>query len=637
MRCWLIWLLLLVGPAAAGVPAPPPPDSLRALLRRPTTADTARVRAYRQLAKAMRGQHLDSAQVLAAAGAALAHRLGDQAAAAHAQNGLADIEYLRGNYPAAQRAYEAAIKAARRVPLCRSAANALMGLGLVADAMGNVPGAVAYFEQARVVFGECQPPDPRNELILLTNLGNTYLQAGQLAQAERPLRRALALVQPTTSAPARLNLLDLIGMLQLGQNHPDSAVATWQHELRLARAGKERRSEAYALGNLARVRLQQRQTAAALAYAQEAVRLARAMGNQSQLADFSLIQAHALHAAGRPEAFDSLVRYTVLHDTLVGRARNEAVAQLQVRFDVASHQTQIRVLSQQQRISQLRAAEQASQTRTYALVAGGLLVVVVGGGGLMALLVRSRRQLQTSEASLRVAHQAQQDLMRIIGHDLRGPVATFQQITPLLHHALGPAPDPDATELVGELDGTAQRLGALVDNLLHWARVQGGLVKSDPRPVRAALAVTSAVSLYEPMARYKHVALSSEVAPEVILSTDVDLLMTVLRNLVGNAVKFTPAGGAVTVRVAASAPQLVVGAAGEVVFSVTDSGVGMTPAALASAFGANARPSQRGTAGEAGTGLGLPLCRRFVALLGGELRAEANPGAGMRFWFALPI
>jgi signal transduction histidine kinase len=498
-----------------------------------------------------------------------------------------------------------------------------------------VPRAVAYFEQARAAFATCQPADPRSELALLSNLGNTYLQAGQTHKAARPLRQAQALVQATTSAATRLNLLDLIGMLQLAEHHPDSAAATWQQELRLARAAQDRRSETYALGNLARVRLQQQQPDEALRYVREALRLARALGNQSQLADFTLVQAQVLHALRRLEAFDTLTHYTVLHDTLVGRARTEAIAQQQVRFDLAGQQARIRVLRQERRISQLRAAEQAGRARLYALIAGGLLVVVVGGGALMVLLARSRRRLQTSETALRQANDTQQELMRIIGHDLRGPVGTFQQITPLLHEIIGPAPTADATDLVRELDASAQRLGSLVDNLLHWARMQGGLVQYAPVRQRAATAVHSVERLYAPIARQKGVTLVADVSTDIAFTTDLDLLTTVLRNLLANAIKFTPPGG--TVRLSAEADSQT----GAVCFAVTDTGVGMPPATLAAFNAATRLTSQAGTAGEPGTGLGLPVCQRFVTLLGGELRAEPNteqvPGTGMRFWFALRL
>ena len=635
-RCfgWLLRAMVLVGylggtPQALATPTLNP-DSLKVRLRRPNQPDTARVRTFWLLARALRNVQLDSACWYARQGVSLARRTHDAAGLAYSLNALASSEYYRGDYPAAQRAYEATLAAARRANLCPMTGLAYSGLGIVADAMNNVPGAVAYFEKARAVYAGCRPAIPDREVGVLTNIGNTYLQVEQYNKADRPLRQALALVGPKTTSVDLLNLLDLIGLLQLAQHHPDSATATFGRELQLARAAHERRFETYAVGNLASTRLALRQPVEALPYAQEALRLARQTGDLSQVDEYNLVLAKVMRAMRRSEAFDTLLRYTVLHDALKSRARNQEIVRQQTLFGVAEQQARIRALSQQRRISQLRAEQQTARARQYELLAGALLLLLLGGGALLVALQRSRHRLQASETALRQANKTQQGLLRIIGHDLRGPVAMFQQVTPLLRAALGAGAPRNAVELVEELDGTAQHVGALVDNLLDWARLQGGLVSSHPVRLRAATALQSVVQLYAPVAQHKGVAVEIDNTAEMWVWTDLNLLMSVLRNLLANAIKFTPAGGAVAVTARATA--------NGVRFGVRDTGRGMPAEALALAMGAENAASQPGTAGEPGTGLGLPLCRQFVALLGGELRGEPNEtGSGLQFWFELPV
>ena len=625
--------LVLLGFLSSEPPllAAPPlnPDSLKVLLHRPGQPDTARVRTCWLLARALRGAQLDSARRYAQLGVALAQRVHDAPGLGYSLNALGSSEYHRGDYPAAQRAYAAALAAARRANLCPLTGLAYAGLGVVADAMNNVPGAVAYFEQARAVYAGCRPPTLDREVGLLTNIGNTYLQVKRYNRADRPLRQAMALVRPTTTAYDLLNLLDLIGLLQLAQHHPDSAAATFGRELQLARAAHERRYETYAVGNLAATRLALGQPVAALPYAQQALHLARQTGDQSQVDEYSLVLAKVLRALRRPEAFDTLLRYTVLHDALKSRARNEEIVRQQTLFGVAEQQARIRALSQQRRISQLRAEQQTTRARQYGVLAGALLLLLLGGGALLVALQHSRRRLQASDTALRQAIRTQQGLLRIIGHDLRGPVAMFQQVTPLLRAALGTGASRDAVELVEELDGTAQHVGALVDNLLDWARLQGGTVSSRPVRFRAAVALHSVVQLYAPVAQHKGIAVEINAEDEAWVWADLNLLTSVLRNLLANAIKFTPVGGAVAVTARATPTG--------VRLSVQDNGRGMPADALALAMKAENAASQPGTGGEPGTGLGLPLCRHFVALMGGELRGEPNaPGSGMRFWFELP-
>lgn len=631
-RCFGVLLMLLgcLSNATQALATPPlNSDSLKAQLRRPGQPDSARVRTYWLLARALRNVQLDSARRYAQRGVALARRTQDAPGLAQALNVLGTIEYHQGDYPAAQRAYLATLAAARRANLCPLTGLAYSGLGIVADAMNNVPGAVAYFEQARAVYAGCRPALTDREVGVLTNIGNTYLQVGQYDQADRPLRQALALVQPGITAPDLLNLLDLIGLLQLAQHHPDSAAATFGRELQLARTAHERRFETYAVGNLAATHLAQGQPAAALPYTQQALKLARQTGNQSQVVEFTLVLAQVLRALRRPEAFDTLLRYTEIHEAIKSRARNEEIVRQQTLFNVAGQQARIRALSQQRRISQLRVEQQATRARQYGLLAGTLLLLLLGGGALLLVLQRSRRQLQASETALRQANLTQQKLMRVIGHDLRGPVAMFQQVTPLLREALGTGSPGEAAELVEELDATAQHVGALVDNLLDWARMQGGLVSSHPERLRAATAVRSVVQLYAPVAQHKGIAVGIDDAGEAWVWADLMLLTTVLRNLLANAIKFTPAGGTVALTVRATATG--------VRFRLQDTGRGMPAAALVLAMGAENAASQPGTAGEPGTGLGLPLCRHFVALLGGQLHGGPNDsGPGLQFWFDLP-
>ena len=391
-------------------------------------ADTARVRQYLTRGKRLRHTNLDSSQHYDRQALALARQLHFTVGEAQAQVAVANGLYSAGDYTAAGRGYEAAVRLAQQTHLCRAEGNAWNGMGLVAQALGNGPGSLAYFSRARRVFAACTPFDPGNEVMLLTNIGNSYLQVGQYARAEHPLREALARVTPAVSTPAVLNLLDLVGMLQQRQQHPDSAVTTWRRELALAERTGNKRFQSFATANLASTSLQRGQPAAALAYAQRAMRLARELGNVSQITDNTRVLAQAMHALRQPAAFDTLARFLVLNDTLLGHARTEAVARAQARFDATGQQHRIRALEQQQRIARLEAAQQTLRTRT---AAGGATAIALLG--LLLGLGAYRRRQQSREAALRT--QLAADL-----HDDVGTLLTQISLqTDLLQEGLAPA------------------------------------------------------------------------------------------------------------------------------------------------------------------------------------------------------
>jgi len=272
-------------------------------------------------------------------------------------------------------------------------------------------------------------------------------------------------------------------------------------------------------------------------------------------------------------------------------------------------------------VATLRAAQQ--RLRIWGL-GGGLLLF----GGLAGLLGWQRRRLQASESQLQQANRTKDQLIRIIGHDLRSPMASLQQLTPLLHEVIEQPERSTAHSLIRTLDAGAQHLGNMVDNLFQWARAQGGQLINNPERLRVSFALQSIAALYAPTAQLKHMAFTTSVAPELLVWADLGLLTAVLRNLTGNALKFTPKGGTVQLTAAAQAD-------GSVEFAVLDSGPGIDPEQLKEMLTADRLASTPGTNGEPGTGLGLPLSARFVRIMGGELHLEAGENGGTRCWFRL--
>lgn len=638
-------LLLVSGEAEAQAPGGlPPVDTLRQRLARPHLPDTARVRCYWMLARQLKNENMDSARHYAAVGAGLARRISDVAGEAHAERWLGNIHYQVGNYPAAQRSFERGLRAARRAHRPALEAWHQLGMGLVAEGTGNVAGALEYFAQAQATDARAGAArDEWFEPILLTSVGIAHLHTGKPGPAARAFRTGLALArQAKVQKPGEmLNLLDLVGLVQQEQHHPDSAVITWKQELALARQHQLMRFETFALGNLASGLLAQDHPAEALGYARQAVALARKSGNQLQLSDFTLVLANILHALGRPEAFDTLKQFNALNDTIMSQSRTKAVAQAQARFDVAGKQARIRALEQQRRIAALEADRQEGRTRFLTLALIGLGLMLTGGSFFYERLRRSRTALAASEAEARAANATKDQLMSIIGHDLRGPVATVRQLLPMVLPTEAEAPLLDAAtrqQATGLITSGVYELEALLDNLLQWGRTQGGQLVAQPQPVPAELVLRQATGPYEAAAVLKGIHLSIAAPTALCTWADLDLLRTVLRNLVNNAVKFTPPGGHVWVAaekedgLAASLPR--------VRFSVRDTGRGLSAEQAAAWLtdASGSAPSTAGTAGETGTGLGLALSARLVRLLGGELRLvpPAAGGGGAHFAFSLP-
>jgi signal transduction histidine kinase len=244
-------------------------------------------------------------------------------------------------------------------------------------------------------------------------------------------------------------------------------------------------------------------------------------------------------------------------------------------------------------------------------------------------LKRSRDTIAAQNESLRDLNASKDRLLSIIGHDLKNPLHGIISLSELV---LDMGSGMDASQTKGHMStirDTAQHMAKTLNNLLDWARVQRGAFQWTPEDVVLSFMAEESILLIQSAAAAKGVRITNRIAPDERAVADPIMLLTILRNLLQNAVKYTPRGGQVTVcfeRLADGAARI----------SVTDTGIGMSAARVASLGEPGSRGSQPGTEGERGTGLGLLVCREFLARIGSVLEVTSAEGAGSTFAFRIP-
>jgi signal transduction histidine kinase len=627
---WLGWALAAT--------ASPPLDTAqtRLLLRRPNLPDTQRVRLLDELCWRWQRRDLPTARRYGEQGLALARRTGDRLGLAHCLNDLGTVALYQGERATATDYYQQVLSTVRGLPasveVLRLRAFALSGLGNTAAQQDALVRAEGLMKQARATLAQLSrtATSATDRALLDLNLSNVYVLGMQADRARPLLWRALGTFHRAGQTDNEALALRNLGLSYYQTQHLDSALHYWRRSLALHQALADLRGQAGDWVNVSVPLLDRQRWNEATRAASQALRLARLAHAPDEEANALGNLAEGQAGAGdTSHAYTTLQRYLTLHDSLRGAATARQVADLEVRFRVAEQQQRIQGLTRQREQARQQAAAQRTRLRQLAAgvaVLAGLLTVLAG---FYRQLRRSRARLAASEAELRVANQTKDQLMTIVGHDLRGPMASFQQVGPLL---LDLADDPDPAELRqlgAALGSRARGVAELLDNLLDWARSQAGQVATLPQPTPLRPLAEHLRQLFEPLAEAKGVQLLAEWPGELpTIETDANLLRTVLRNLLSNAVKFTPQGGEVRLRI-----RLVESA---IRFEVLDTGPGLAPEQRQRWRAEAALLSTRGTAGEKGTGLGLAVSRRFVALLGGELMLENGPEKGTRWWFEIP-
>ncbi|HEX2869012.1 MAG TPA: PAS domain S-box protein [Ignavibacteriales bacterium] len=226
------------------------------------------------------------------------------------------------------------------------------------------------------------------------------------------------------------------------------------------------------------------------------------------------------------------------------------------------------------------------------------------------------------------SNAAKDRLLSIVAHDLRGPFSGFIGLSKALATQIDTLSKEDISEFGSAIYMTANKLYDLLNNLLEWSRLQSGKVYFEPAEFLLFREVENIKDLFSSTASDKSLSIINEVESDTAVYADKKMLSTVLGNLTSNAVKFTPAGGKITISAKAEDDFVRV--------SVSDTGVGMTEEKLAKAFKIDSVFTTKGTNGETGTGFGLLLCKEMVEKNGGKIFINSSLENGSEFIFTIP-
>ncbi len=228
--------------------------------------------------------------------------------------------------------------------------------------------------------------------------------------------------------------------------------------------------------------------------------------------------------------------------------------------------------------------------------------------------VTIRRQQQ----QLRALNASKDTFFSLIAHDVKNPCIGFLSFIELLEESAHTWNKKRMIELIALFRTSVEHLSALLDNLLTWSRIQRGMIEHQAQPLGLHLVVARNIALFRPNAEHKQISLSNSIPQHTMASADVNMLDTVLRNLLSNALKFTPTGG--TVDVSARHDQQ------HVEVSVSDTGLGIAEEHLPKLFRIDVQYKRLGTVREKGAGLGLLLCQEFVEKNGARFGLRVTSG-----------
>jgi PAS domain S-box-containing protein len=242
---------------------------------------------------------------------------------------------------------------------------------------------------------------------------------------------------------------------------------------------------------------------------------------------------------------------------------------------------------------------------------------------------KSEDSLKESEKQLKELNTTKDKLFSIIAHDLRSPFNSIIGFSELLTVNSTDLEPEEKEKFCSIINVAAKNTLILLDNLLNWAKSQTGQLHFNPEKALFSAVIQEIITLKKSLAKAKNITLEYSLSDEIEVYADINMLKTVLRNLISNAIKFTELGG--NIRVLATLKDQ------HVEITISDDGIGMNEEKCIELFKIASNTTTIGTANENGSGLGLVLCKEFVEKNNGTIWVKSKEGKGSDFKFTLPL
>ncbi len=239
------------------------------------------------------------------------------------------------------------------------------------------------------------------------------------------------------------------------------------------------------------------------------------------------------------------------------------------------------------------------------------------------ILEQKNQMIENQKTQLESLNHTKDRIFAVLGHDMRKPALAFRGIARKVNYLLEKKDYNTLEELGESIERSALGLNTLTDNLLNWALTQKNALPYQPEEIEMDEVIEEVFLTLGRLAEDKEIRLISEVKEGTLVLADRNSLLTIIRNLVDNAIKFTPNGGSIQVRTIPSGRGINV--------EIIDSGVGMSDEKMKTLFLLQKNKSTKGTSGEKGTGLGLHLVHELIKMNKGDISVDSKQGKGTTF------
>lgn len=589
-------------------------------------------------------------------------------------NHIGNVYFLTGRYSDAKIYYDSVVYSATQYDNAELKAKGLSNIANVYYKIGDYATALKYYLQGLKIQEQLDIAD--NIASDVGNIANVYYRLGRYDMARSYTDRAMALHRKSDNKERIIGSLTTYAMIYNDKKLYDSSLHYLSEAMLLARQMQSPYLENILKGNIAECYLKKGDYPQAERLYSESLDMSKKLGDveglaiakaglgevyinsgatgkgnqylREGLADMQRLgikEQAVIIAKKLTESYErvgdhrnALFFYKVqrsIEDSLKKEQAREEAAQMTFSYDLSKKENQIKLLEKDRSI--IAGQNQNQKIIVWSSLAGVLLLSVVAyllyrnwksEKRSTLLIVRQKESLEQQTLKLSELNDFKNVVFSVLAHDLRGPVSGLTATMEMLDaDVMTPG---EFLSYRHELKNRLLPVNMLLENLLYWAKsqMQG---ESAPQTERLNIRrkVLRAISVLGDSAQNKHIDIDNLVPDNVWAFADRDHIDIAMRNIISNAIKFTPSGGKITISSSINGEMLQI--------NIADNGVGMSADAVANLFTKTGLVSMPGTAGEKGTGIGLRLCYDLVRKNNGDIKVSSHPGKGTTFIIELPV
>lgn len=544
--------------------------------------------------------------------------------------------YYLGEYEKAIESQIEAVRAFEQNENDADLARTYINMGMVYNGLGDFDSSLEYYRKALVISLKIKNPDRLGNSY--NGIGTAYYNDGQLDSAKVYYRKALNLFKRSGNRERTAAATNNLGNIYI--NEADSltvGLACYKQAYAVYEELGSLRNKVFVMEGLGGAYSKLGNQTKALEILNEGLRLAvtHHLGYyiiQLYYQDISKVYERIGNIAA---AFEAFKNYKLYLDSMRQEERLYQAVAIEKKIEFSKNESLISKLNSERDMAMIQ-IEKDKAFRNLGIFAILILLIIITYVSFSNYqrrrinreLTEKNAQIEAHKNELEQLNASKNKFFSIIAHDLKNPLHTVLGYSFLLYHEYDRYGDRERKKYANDIYNSTNNIFRLLQNLLDWSRAQTGRLNYEPVSFELSSLIEKIILLLKPVADEKHIRINNRTNHIIQVYAMPMMVETVMRNLIGNAIKFTADGGFVDIAIRCDEQVVQV--------SVTDSGIGITPAELAQLFEIDSKTRKKGTKNEDGSGLGLILCREFIELNKGKIWAESKFGVGSTFNFTIP-